>query len=89
MSNRPKITADQRRALELLADAGLQDCTGATLLAHGVRLDVLADLVRAGLVIAYREPMNAGQRQIDVARMRITNAGRRELTAPSGQDRTQ
>jgi hypothetical protein len=81
MLNRPKINADHRRALELLAVAGLQDCTGATLLAQGVRMDVLADLVRAGLVIAYREPMNASQRQIDVARIRITNAGRRALEA--------
>ena len=81
MLNRPKINADQRRALELLAVAGLQDYTGATLLAHGVHIGVLADLVRAGLVTAYREPMNAGQRQIDVARVRITNAGRRALEA--------
>ena|SRR5258708_29791996 len=58
MLNRPKINADQRRALELLAVAGLQDCSGATLLAHGVRIDVLAYLVRAGLVTAYREPTN-------------------------------
>jgi hypothetical protein len=79
MFNRPKINADQRRALELLAVAGLQDCSGATLLAHGVHIDVLAYLVRAGLVTAYRGPTNTGQRQIDVARMRITKAGRRAL----------
>jgi len=54
MLNRPKVNADQRRALELLSVAGLHDCTGATLLAHGVRIDVLAYLVRAGLVTAYR-----------------------------------
>jgi hypothetical protein len=79
MLNRPKVNADQRRALKLLSVAGLHDCTGATLLAHGVRIDVLAYLVRAGLVTAYREPTNPGQRQIDVARMRITDAGRRAL----------
>jgi hypothetical protein len=49
------------------------------LLAHGVHIDVLAYLVRAGLVTAYRGPTNTGQRQIDVARMRITKAGRRAL----------
>jgi hypothetical protein len=79
MLNGPKINADQRRALELLAVAGLQGCSGATLLAHGVCIDVLAHLVRAGLVTAYRELTNPGQRQIDVARMRITKAGRRAL----------
>jgi hypothetical protein len=30
-------------------------------------------------VTAYREPTNPNQRQIDVARMRITKAGRRAL----------
>jgi hypothetical protein len=79
MLSRPKINADQRRALELLGLAGLQGCTGPTLLAHGVRIDVLAALVRAGFITAYREPTNVGQRQIEVARMRITNAGRRAL----------
>jgi hypothetical protein len=79
MLNRPKFNADHRRVLELLAVAGLQDCSGATLLAHGVRIDVSAYLVRAGLVTAYREPTNPDQRQIDVARMRITKAGRRAL----------
>jgi len=79
MLNGSKVDADQCRALELLGLAGLQGCTGASLLAHGVRIDVLADLVRAGFVIAYREPTNEGQRQIEVARMRITNAGRRAL----------
>src|SRR5260221_4787976 len=60
MLNRPKINADQRRALDLLAVAGLQDCSGATLLAHGVRIDVLAYLVRAGLVTALSRAHESG-----------------------------
>jgi hypothetical protein len=33
MLNRPKVNADQRRALQLLADAGVQGRTGAPLFA--------------------------------------------------------
>jgi hypothetical protein len=79
MLNRPKVNADQRRALQLLADAGVQGRTGATLFAYGVRIDMLADLLREGLATARREPTNAGERQIEVARLRITAAGRRAL----------
>jgi len=81
MLNRvPEVNADQRRALELLSDAGLNGCTGATLLSHGFSIEMLADLIRDGLATAHREPlMSAGQRQIDVARVRITDAGRRAL----------
>jgi hypothetical protein len=68
MLNRvPEVNADQRRALELLSDAGLNGCTGATLLSHGFSIEMLADLIRDGLATTHREPlMSAGQRQIDV-----------------------
>jgi hypothetical protein len=79
MLNRPKVNADQRRALQLLADAGVQGRTGATLFAYGVRIDMLADLLREGLATARREPTKAGERQIEVARLRITAAGQRAL----------
>jgi hypothetical protein len=81
MLNRvPELNADQRRALELVSDAGQHGCTGATLLAHGFGIDMLADVIRYGLASAHREPlMSVGQRQIDVARVRITDAGRRAL----------
>ena len=79
MLNRPKVNADQRRALQLLADAGAQGRTGATLFAYGVRIDMLADLLREGFATARREPTKAGERQIEVARLRITAAGRRAL----------
>jgi len=61
--------------LEVLAEAGLRGCTGATLLAHGFSIDRLADLIRDGLATAHREPLKAGERQFDVARVRITDAG--------------
>src|SRR6266852_5792538 len=73
------LSAKQRRALEILAAAGLRGCTGATLLAHGFSVDMLADLVHDGLATAHRETMRVGRRKIQIARMRITDAGRTAL----------
>ena len=79
MLNRPEVDADQRRALELLADAGPHGCTVTSFLAYGFKVDVLAGLIRNGLAVAHREPMKAGERQIDVARVTITDDGRRAI----------
>jgi hypothetical protein len=73
------LGAEQRRALEMLADAGLRGCTGADLLAHGFNMDVIADLVLKGFATANQETMRVGGRKIQVARVRIMNAGRRAL----------
>ena len=62
----------QWRALELLAVSGKQGCTEAFLLAHGFTLDLLTDMVRAGLATAQIE--RRGQ-----TRLHITDAGRRAL----------
>jgi hypothetical protein len=70
------LRAEQRRALEILAAAGLHGCAGATLLGHGFRIDMLADLVGDGLVAASRETMRVGKRKITVARILIADAGR-------------
>jgi hypothetical protein len=45
------LSGERRRALEILAVAGLGGCTGATLLGHGFRTGMLADLVRDGLAV--------------------------------------
>jgi hypothetical protein len=79
MLNRPQADTHRRLALETLADAGPHGCTGAALLGQGFKIDILAELVRDGLATAHRQPLNAGERQIDVARIRITDAGRRAL----------
>ncbi len=73
------LTAKQRWALEILAAAGLRGCTGATLLAHGFNVAMLADLVHDGLATARRQTMRMGMRKIQFARMMITDAGRRAL----------
>ncbi len=73
------LRAEERRALEILAAAGLHGCRGATLLGHGFRIDMLADLVGDGLATASRETMRVGKRKITVARIRITDAGRQAV----------
>src|SRR5260370_41567476 len=69
------LSAEQRRALELLAGSA-RGCTKARLLADGFTVDMLTDLVREGLATAQRETMRVGGRQIRVERYRITDAGR-------------
>ena len=73
---RPK--PDRRLALELLA-ASRDGCTEAIMLAQGFTVPQMVDLVRAGLASATAERVRAGGKTIEVARMRITEAGRRAL----------
>jgi membrane carboxypeptidase/penicillin-binding protein PbpC len=49
------------------------------MLAHGFTIDMLVELARAGLATATSERVVAGGRTIEVARVRITGAGRRAL----------
>ena len=74
-----QLNAHQRRAGELLAAAGEQGCTGARLFNHGFTVGMLADLVWSGLATGHRETVRVGYRNIKVARIRITDAGRRAL----------
>jgi hypothetical protein len=69
---------DRRRALELLA-ASPDGCTEAIMLAHGFTVAQMVELVRAGLASATAERVVAGSREMEVATVRITVAGRRAL----------
>ena len=73
----------RRRALELLAGCGPDGCTEALLLAHGFTTSQMVELVRAGLATATAERVVAGGLKLEVARVRITEAGRRALAATS------
>jgi hypothetical protein len=73
---RPK--PDRRRALELVA-ANPDGCTEAIMLAHGLTFPQMVELVREGLATATAERVVAGGRTIEVARVRVTEAGRRAL----------
>jgi hypothetical protein len=67
----------RRRALQLLASCP-DGCTEAVMLLHGFTTAQMADLVRAGLASVSAERV-AGMGTAEVARLRITEAGRRAL----------
>jgi hypothetical protein len=71
-------TGEIRRALELLASCR-DGCTEAMTLAHGFTIPQMVELIRAGLASASAERLVAGGRTIEIARVRITDAGRRAL----------
>jgi hypothetical protein len=73
------FTAEQRRALKMLADASTHGCTEAVLRAQGFDATMLAELVNAGLVSRMPEPVRAGGRLIPLARFRITPAGQEAI----------
>jgi hypothetical protein len=70
---------DRRRALELLAGCGPEGCAEAVLKAHGFTTDQLAEVVRAGLATATSQDVRAGRERMEVAVLRITDAGRQVL----------
>jgi hypothetical protein len=79
------LGAEQRRAVELLAGAGQRGLTEGTLLrVHGFTFELLTGLVQNGLAAVATGTARVGGRQIKVARIRITAAGRscsRRLTS--------
>jgi hypothetical protein len=52
----------------------------AILLAHGFTADQTAELVRAGLATAHSQRVIVARRAVEIARVKITEAGRRALT---------
>ena len=74
-----KVTSEQHRALALLADTP-RGCLETVLIdVQGFTVDALAVLVRVGYVSLAPETVRAGGRKIEVARIRITDAGRRAI----------
>jgi hypothetical protein len=78
MPTPPPSYRKRRRALELL-EASLDGSTEAIMLAHGFKIELLVELVRAGLATASTERMLASGRPMEITRLRITGAGRRAL----------
>ena len=69
---------DRRRALELLAGSA-EGCTEALMLAHGLRIALLVELINADLASATTDRVIAGGRTLNVVRLKITDIGRQEL----------
>jgi hypothetical protein len=74
---RSRVSA-RRRALELLAESP-DGLTEAVMLAHGISVALIADLVRAGLATASAERVMASVKPIEVARVRVIDAWRKAL----------
>jgi hypothetical protein len=76
---RSTVKPDRVRALELLDGCGAEGCTEGILHAHGFATADIAELVRSGFASVTAERVVAGSRKMEVARVRITDAGRRAL----------
>ncbi len=70
------LGAEQRRALEILADAGRYGVSDATLLAYGFWHEMLSELVLAGLATMATETIGPA---IEVERYRVTATRRRAI----------
>jgi hypothetical protein len=77
----------RRRALDLLASCP-DGCFEGLLVAHGFSIPFIVRLVRAGLATVHTERVVAGGRRLEVARLRITEAGRRVLGASPQRPKT-
>jgi hypothetical protein len=74
------LTADQRRALMMLADAGAPGVLEKLLVdVHCFGLADLAALVHAGLATVGNETMRASGRKVSMTKLCITDAGRQAL----------
>jgi hypothetical protein len=76
----PALDPERRRALELLAGSP-EATTEHILAAHGISVSLIVDLIHAGLATARPQRMWVGKREIEVAVVQITEAGRRALDA--------
>jgi len=81
MAEDPRRSAERRRAAELLA-ASPDGCTAAILLAHRFKADRLVELINAGLASVTTERRVAGDRRVEITRVRITDARRQALKQP-------
>jgi hypothetical protein len=80
----PRSKPTRRRALDLLASCP-DGCFEGLLVAHGFSIPFIVRLVRAGLATVHTERVVAGGRRLEVARVRITEAGLRVLAGRSAQ----
>ncbi len=78
----PRLSVEQRSALAMLAEAGLNGATQSLLSAHGFGETLVAGLVNRGLATIMYERVRAGGKMIEVTKVRITEAGRRVIEGP-------
>jgi hypothetical protein len=76
------ISTEQRRALEMLADAESRSITIEMLIEDGVPAELVADLVGNGLASMQGDTVKVGGRAIEIIRVQITDAGQRAIEGP-------
>jgi hypothetical protein len=77
---KPRLTREQRRALELLAQDPHGTTDGLLVIVHGFETKMLAGLVDQRLATALvGEGVETGGKTVEVIRIMITDAGRRAL----------
>jgi hypothetical protein len=74
------------RALELLADAGRDGVVDGLMIANGVTVEQMVALVRTGLATATAQRIRAGGKAMEVATLRITEAGRKALAEAQNEN---
>lgn len=79
MMSVPRLSVEQRAALDMLATAGRNGVTQALLSAHGFDANLIAELVNRGMATITAEKVRAGGKLMAVAKARITDAGRDAL----------
>jgi hypothetical protein len=73
------ISAERRRALEILNEAGTVGHPHALLLDYGVTRKLLTEMIREGQALAVTIPVRVVRKTTRVSRVKITDAGRRAL----------
>src|ERR1700745_449906 len=81
----PRLNAEQRSALALLASAGMNGVTETMMLTRGFTLAMLGALVTKRLVIVRWKPVRVGGEMIEVGRFRIADSGRLALEGRSSR----
>jgi hypothetical protein len=76
------ISAEQRRALEMLAEAEARGSTIEMLIENGFPAALLSDLVSDGLATMQGDTVKVGGRAIEIIRVQITDAGHRVIEEP-------
>jgi hypothetical protein len=73
------LNAEHRRALAMLATAGLNGATQSLLSAHGFGASLVVGLINRGLVMIMYERVRSGGTIIEVTKVRITDEGHRAI----------
>ena len=76
-----RLSRERRHVLQILASSEHLGVTEAIIMAHGLSTAMLAGMLCDGLVTAVVETVCADERSIKLRKFRITDAGRKLVTA--------